>query len=287
MRSFPTRIFPELIRINISLSVTLSAFAAWVVASGKVSVKSVLPLTGIFLLACGASALNQIQEKEQDIKMNRTKGRPVPSGKLSPNQAFLIVFLLMFSGVVILASGFYWTCLILGILNVLWYNGFYTWLKKRAAFAVVPGALSGVIPVFMGWSAAGGSLSDRPALLLAFFLFIWQIPHFWLLMLKYGDEYRSAGFPVMTDIFNLNQFRNIIFAWMIGATATSLLLVLSGFWLFFISKAMILGLNLGILGLFFHQLYFAKNPRYRLMFITMNAFLLLVLSLIVLEKLFP
>jgi protoheme IX farnesyltransferase len=277
---------PELIRIIISLSVTLSAFAAWVVASGKVSVKSVVPLVGIFLLACGASVLNQIQEKEQDAKMDRTKGRPIPSGKLTSQKAFLIALLLLFSGFAVLASGFYWTCVILGILNILWYNGFYTWLKKKTAFAVVPGALSGVIPVFMGWSAAGGSLTDRPALLLAFFLFIWQIPHFWLLMLKYGDEYRLAGFPVMTDIFNIYQFRNIILAWMIGATGTSLLLVLSGFWMFFLSKVMIIGLNLLILALFFYQLYFAKNPRYRLMFITMNAFLLLDLGMVVMEKFF-
>ena len=287
MRSFLTRILPELIRIIISLSVTLSAFAAWVVASGKVSVKSVVPLAGIFLLACGASVLNQIQEKEQDAKMDRTKGRPLPSGKLTSQKAFLIALLLLFSGFGILSSGYYWTCVILGILNLLWYNGFYTWLKKKTAFAVVPGALSGVIPVFMGWSAAGGSLADRPVLLLAFFLFIWQIPHFWLLMLKYGDEYRLAGFPVMTDIFNSYQFRNIIFSWMIGATGTSLLLVLSGFWIFFLSKVMILGMNLVILVLFFYQLYFAKNPRYRLMFITMNVFLFLVLSLVVLEKIFP
>jgi len=286
LHSFLNRIFPELIRIIISLSVTLSAFAAWVVASGKVSVKSVVPLAGIFLLACGASVLNQIQEKEQDAKMDRTKGRPLPSGKLTSQQAFLIALLLLFSGFGILASGYYWTCVILGILNLLWYNGLYTWLKKKTAFAVVPGALSGVIPVFMGWSAAGGSLADRPALLLAFFLFMWQIPHFWLLMLKYGDEYRLAGFPVMTDIFNIYQFRNIILSWMIGATATSLLLVLSGFWMFFLSKIMIMGLNLLILSLFFYQLCFAKNLRYRLMFIIMNVFLLLVLSLVVVEKFF-
>ena len=286
MRSFHTRIFPELIRINITLSVTLSAFTAWVAASGKVSMKSVFPLAGIFFLACSASVLNQIQEKEQDAKMDRTKGRPIPSGKLTSQQAFLIAILLLLSGFGILVSGLYWTCVILGILNILWFNGFYTWLKKKTAFAVVPGALSGVIPVFMGWSAAGGFLVDPTILLLAFFLFIWQIPHFWLLMLKYGDEYRLAGFPVMTDIFSNYQFRNIILAWMIGATGTSLLLVLSGFWMFFLSKVMIMGMNLLILILFFYQLYFARNPRYKLMFITMNAFLLVVLSLVVIEKFF-
>jgi protoheme IX farnesyltransferase len=285
LRSFLT-LFPALIRVNISLSVTLSAFAAWVVASGKVTFKPILPLAGIFLLACGASVLNQIQEKEQDAKMDRTKGRPLPSGKITFRQALLIAMILLFSGFLILAAGFYWSCIILGILNILWYNGFYTWLKMKTAFAVVPGALSGVIPVFMGWSAAGGSLSDRTVLLLAFFLFIWQIPHFWLLMLKYNEEYRSAGFPVMTGIFHEYQFRNIIFAWMIGATGTSLLLVLSGFWMFFLSKVIIMGINLLILAIFFHQFYMDKNPRYRLMFFTMNGFLLLVLSIMVAERFF-
>jgi protoheme IX farnesyltransferase len=286
LRSFLTRIFPELIRINITLFVTLSAFAAEVLVLGRISINLIYSLTGIFLLACGASVLNQVQEKEQDAKMDRTKNRPVPSERLSSQMALLIAFILFFFGFVILSSGFHWTCLILGILNILWYNGFYTWLKKKTAFAVVPGAISGVIPVFMGWSAGGGSLFDIPVLLLAFFLFIWQIPHFWLLMLKYGDEYRIAGFPVMTDIFNIRQFRNIILAWMIGATGTSLFLVFSGIWILLFSKIIILVLNLLILGFFFQQLVFSENPRYRVMFITMNAFLFVVLSLVILEKVF-
>lgn len=286
MLSFLKRILPELIRINIALSVTLSAFAAEVLASDKISIKLVSPLAGIFFLACGASVLNQLQEKEQDAKMDRTRNRPVASGNLSSKAALLIACILMFLGFGILISGRYWTCIMLGILNILWYNGFYTWLKRKTAFAVVPGALSGVIPVFMGWSAIGGSLSNPLVLLLAFFLFIWQIPHFWLLMLKYSDEYRLAGFPVMTDIFNITQFRNIILAWMIGATGTSIFLVLSGLWMFLFSKMIILGLNLLILGFFFQQLVFAGIPRYKIMFVIMNAFLLIVLSLIILERMF-
>jgi protoheme IX farnesyltransferase len=266
--------------------VTLSAFAAGVVASGHLSIKLIFPLAAIFLLACGASVLNQLQEKEQDAKMDRTKNRPIPSGRISSRMALWISFLLLFFGFLILSLGLYWTCLILGIVNILWYNGFYTWLKKKTAFAIVPGALSGVIPVFMGWSAGCGYLYDIPVLSLAFFLFIWQIPHFWLLMLKYADEYRIAGFPVMTDIFNIRQFRSIILAWMIGATGTSLFLVLSGLWIVQSSKIIIIVLNLFILALFFKQLVFLENPRYKILFITMNAFLFVVLSLIIIEKVF-
>ena len=286
MSSFQFRVLPELIRVRISLSVTLSAFAAAMLASGSISFKSLFPLAGIFLLASGASALNQVQEKDQDAKMNRTKNRPLPAGNITTAQALWVVALLMLAGFGILISGLYLVCLFLGLLNILWYNGFYTWLKKKTAFAVVPGALSGVIPVFMGWSVAGGSLTERPALLLAIFLFIWQIPHFWLLMLKYGDEYRAAGFPVMTDTFSIQQFRNIIMAWIAGATGTSMILVYSGFWLHFLPALIVLIANLIILILYFTQLYLAKKTQYRLLFIMMNGFLLLVLSLIILEKIF-
>jgi protoheme IX farnesyltransferase len=279
-------LLPGLIRINISLSVTLSAFAAWVLASGTVTAKVVLPLGAIFLLACGASVMNQVREKEEDGKMDRTKKRSLPAGKIPAQNAVLLAVLLLVSGFALLLFESLWICLLLGILNILWYNGFYTWLKKKTAFAVVPGALSGVIPVFMGWSAAGGTLDERMVLLLAFFLFMWQIPHFWLLMMKYGNEYRLAGFPVMTDLFTPSQFRNILLAWMTGAAGTSLILVLSGFWYIFLIKVSILILNVIILLLFFHQLSSRENPRYRLMFATMNGFLLIVLGLIILEKIF-
>jgi len=174
----------------------------------------------------------------------------------------------------------------LGIINILWYNGFYTWLKRKSAFAVVPGAISGIIPVFMGSTAVDGSLTNPLILILALFLFIWQIPHFWLLMLKYGDEYRLAGFPVMTDIFNINQFKNIILAWMIGATGTSLFLVGAGLWSLFWSKIIIIGLNILILGFFFQQLMFASKLRYNIMAGSMNIFLLIVLIMIILDKIF-
>jgi protoheme IX farnesyltransferase len=266
--------------------VTFSAFAAYVVASGKISKLCILPLAGIFFLACGASAMNQFQERELDAKMDRTKNRPIPSGLLSPLNAFRIALIILFIGFGMLICGKFLTCVILGVINILWYNGFYTWLKKKTAFAVVPGALSGVIPVFMGWTAGGGSLFDLPGILMAIFLFIWQIPHFWLLMLKNGDEYHFAGYPIMTDIFSMNQFRNIIFAWVIGATGTSFLLVLSGFWIFCSSIVVVICMNLIILSLFFYQLYLAQTPKYRLLFISMNIFLILVLILMVIERFF-
>jgi len=280
------RILPELIRINITLSVTLSACAAEFLVSEKISINLIFPLAAIFLIACGASVLNQFQERKQDAIMNRTRNRPLPSGRLSPQKSLLICILLLVSGFGILITKHYWVCFILGIINILWYNGFYTWLKKKSAFAVVPGAISGIIPVFMGSTAVNGPLTNTLILILALFLFIWQIPHFWLLMLKYEDEYRLAGFPVMTDRFDIDQFKNIILAWMIGATGTSLFLVGSGLWILLWSKIIIIGLNILILGFFFQQLMFAAKLRYKILAGIMNTFLLIVLILIILDKIF-
>jgi protoheme IX farnesyltransferase len=266
--------------------VTLSACAAEFLVSEKISINLIFPLVAIFLIACGASVLNQFQERKQDSMMNRTKNRPIPTGRLSPQKSLLISVLLLVSGFGILITKHYWICFMLGIINILWYNGFYTWLKRKSAFAVVPGAISGIIPVFMGSTAVDGSLTNPLILILALFLFIWQIPHFWLLMLKYGDEYKLAGFPVMTDIFNNNQFKNIILAWMIGATGTSLFLVGAGLWSLFWSKIIIIGLNILILGFFFQQLMYASKLRYNIMAGSMNIFLLIVLIMIILDKIF-
>ncbi|MCX6244255.1 MAG: UbiA family prenyltransferase [Bacteroidetes bacterium] len=285
MHSFPIRSIPGLIRINVSLAVTLSAFASWVVASGKVTTEAILPVLAIFLLASGASALNQVQEKEQDAKMFRTRSRPIPSGKITSLQALILAGILLLSGFIVLAIESPLICFLFGLLNVAWYNGFYTWLKRKTAFAVVPGALTGVIPVMIGWTAGGGSVSDHTLLMLALFLFMWQIPHFWLLMLKYDGEYRSAGFPVMTETFSNSQFRNIIMAWFIGATGTSLLLVGYGFWKFLLPSLLIMCMNILLLVMVFGQLYYAKNLHYRLLFASMNGFLLLVLGLLVIERL--
>jgi len=218
------RVFLELGKVKITFAVALTTITGYLLAGGSFDTGLILPTAGIFLLACGSSAINHFQEREQDRKMERTRTRPIPSGRISPLGALLFAFLLSAAGSYVLYAGSGMLSMQLGLLALIWYNVIYTPLKKRTAFAVVPGAVIGSIPPLVGWVAAGGQLSDPRALFMAFFFFIWQVPHFWLLMLKYGEEYTAAGFPSITKIYSARQIKNITFIWIVATAVSTLML---------------------------------------------------------------
>src|SRR5574338_1116718 len=125
--------------------------------------------------------------------MKRTRNRPIPSGKISPENALKIAVTLLIAGATMIYAGSGLLALGLGLLNLLWYNAIYTKLKKVNPLAIIPGSLVGAIPPAVGWVAAGGSISDPRILIISSFFFIWQIPHFWLLLLVLDKDYETAG----------------------------------------------------------------------------------------------
>jgi len=222
------KVILELGKVRITIAVTLSTLTGYILATGKIDTGIILPSLGIFLLACGSSAINHYQEREMDAKMKRTAHRPIPSGRISPNGALIVALIFVFSGSYLLYKGSGFLGLQLGILALIWYNAIYTPLKRRTAFAVIPGAVIGAIPPVVGWVAGGGKLLDPEALMLAFFFFIWQVPHFWILLLKYGDEYEKAGYPTLSRKFSTEQIKKITFVWTTALIVTSFLLPLYG-----------------------------------------------------------
>jgi len=218
------RIFLELSKVKITFAVALTTITGYLLAGGSFDFGLILPTIGIFLLACGSSAINHYQERDQDLKMERTRNRPIPSGRISPAGALVFAFMLSAAGSYLLYLGSGMLGMQLGLLALIWYNVIYTPLKKKTAFAVVPGAVIGSIPPLVGWVSAGGQLSDPRALFMAFFFFIWQVPHFWLLMLKYGEEYTKAGFPSITSIYTSRQIKNITFIWILATAVSTLML---------------------------------------------------------------
>lgn len=218
----------ELSKVRITFAVALTTITGYVLASGRFDEWLILPTLGIFILACGSSALNHYQERDQDARMKRTENRPIPSGRISAAGAliFAILLIVIGSGLIYAGSGF--LAMQLGILALIWYNAVYTPLKKRTAFAVVPGSVIGAIPPMVGWVAGGGRLDDPRAWIIAFFFFIWQVPHFWLLLLKFGKEYEKAGFPSITSIYTDKQIKNTTFIWTMATAVTALMLPVFG-----------------------------------------------------------
>ena len=218
----------EINKVRITIFVMFTTMAGYLLVSHSFNTGIILPTIGIFILACGSAALNHYQDRDKDILMERTKNRPIPSGKISPNLVLLISFSEIALGTYIIYIGSNFLAAQLGLLAMIWYNFIYTPLKRRTAFAVVPGSVIGAIPPVVGWVAAGGSLTDPNLLILAFFFFIWQVPHFWLLMLKYGKEYEAAGYPSITSTIGKDQIKRATFMWTAATAVTALMIITSG-----------------------------------------------------------
>jgi heme o synthase len=219
------KILTELTKISITIFVTITTVFGFISFGGIIDPVSLFYTTiGILFLACGSAAINHYQEKGTDGLMDRTKGRPIPSGRITPGNALAAALILVFSGSVMLAFGGGLLALGLGLLNLIWYNGIYTPLKKINPLAIIPGSLVGAIPPMVGWVAAGGSLADPQIWIIAFFFFIWQIPHFWLLLLVLSKDYEQAGFPTLTKIFSHQQLARITYVWIVATIVTGFLI---------------------------------------------------------------
>jgi protoheme IX farnesyltransferase len=223
------KILLELTKFRISLFSTLSTFLGLILARQALSVDFMFPILGVFFLASGACGLNQYQERNHDPLMERTHRRPIPSKRLSPSTALKISLGFLFFGSILLYIGAHWSAVGLGLFAVFWYNGVYLFLKRKSAFAAIPGALIGAIPPFLGWISGKGSFSLDPQILaISFFFFIWQVPHFWLLLLKVDQDYEKAGLPSLTRIMTRTQLSRMTFVWIVAAAVTCMMIPLFG-----------------------------------------------------------
>lgn len=182
---------------------------------------------GTALLAAGGSALNQVMERERDRLMERTRFRPVAAGDLPPGRATGAACLLMCAGLLWLGGRGDGFLLLLAGGSLVWYLAVYTPLKGRTVLALPLGALCGAVPPLIGWCLAGGSANDHRILLVAGVMFLWQIPHFWLLQRRHRDEYRAARIP-FCDISRQSRYAPLLPLWVASLAAAALLLPLFG-----------------------------------------------------------
>jgi protoheme IX farnesyltransferase len=210
------------------IPVSLTGFTGFFVFDPRLSA-NIFYITGaILLLSVAASVLNQLQETQIDIKMNRTMNRPLPLGNITKRHAIIFFLLCLISGTFILFTAGNILAAIIGLITIFWYNIIYTYAKRITAFAVVPGAITGALPPLIGWVAAGGGVWDRPIIFLEFLFFTGQIPHFWLMILKYGEEYKKAGMPSLIEVFSTNQINRLTFIWAVSSVFAAIFLCYFG-----------------------------------------------------------
>ena len=154
-------------------------------------------LIGTFCISAGSLSLNQVQELENDQLMERTQSRPLVKGVFSRDTGVMISIGLMFGGLAMLFLVNPRT-FIIGLSIIVMYNGFYTlYWKKKWMFAAVPGAVPGALPGVLGFSAVNANIFGATSVYLFLVMFLWQMPHFWSLAIKFSDDYARGKFPVL------------------------------------------------------------------------------------------
>ncbi|MCL4558314.1 MAG: UbiA family prenyltransferase [Deltaproteobacteria bacterium] len=222
------RLFIELSKVRIALLAAFSAAAGFVAAAGRLSSGIIAPVSGIFFLACGALSLNQYQERYTDALMDRTRSRPLPSGRVKPVTVISFSLLCIAAGFLLLFFfvGLWTACT--GLFAVFWYNAVYLLIKRRNAFASIPGSITGAVPPLAGFEAGGGHVTDPRLLVLMVFMVVWQIPHFWLIVMKYGKDYEKARLPSLSRVFTKRQLSRITFLWVASTAMISFMMPLYG-----------------------------------------------------------
>ena len=154
-------------------------------------------LAGVYGVSSGSFAVNQAQEWKIDQWMPRTQKRPIVSGAYSPLQAYLLGVVLILSGLLVMLLLNTFTAF-LALLTVIFYNGFYTlYWKQKWTFGAVPGAIPGAMPVVLGYSVNRGDIFSPECLYLFTIMFLWQMPHFWCLAIRFKEDYQRGGIPVL------------------------------------------------------------------------------------------
>jgi heme o synthase len=188
--------FKEITKAGLAISVLFSSIAGYLLGFSSLfpfswSVLVMLTIGG-YCMVGASNAFNQVIEKDLDALMDRTKNRPIPSGRMSVNTALLIASLLTIIGLVLLYMINPKTAMF-GAISIFLYTCIYTPLKLKTPLSVFVGAFPGAIPFMLGWVAATGNFGIEAGTLFLI-QFFWQFPHFWAIGWFLYEDYEKAGF---------------------------------------------------------------------------------------------
>lgn len=273
----------RLIKFILSGAVGLSACIGYSLSNSSISDFRVLKcFAGVFLMAAGASVLNQYLEKKTDSLMERTKSRPIPAGEISPKYALIYSIILSLTGTTILLYLNIWA-MVLGILNLIIYDFVYTPLKYKTSLCLIPGGLVGGIPPLIGWFVAGESSVSLSIIYLSGFMFLWQIPHFIILNLKYSSDYDRAGIISVASVIGISKVKLIALIWFISSAMLTFFFPLAGIISSKIRIYLLLILNASLI-IIFILLLFNKASTLKITNLIIHLYIFLLFIIILSER---
>lgn len=240
---------------------------------------------GIFLLAMGGATLNSLQEVDADRSMKRTGNRPlvrrVVSRKFAGIQSVILIvvgltFLRLFSDMIL--------PVILGVMSLILYNGVYTRLKQKTILAIFPGAVCGAMPPLIGFAVAGGDPLSYTALLVFVLLFLWQVPHFCLVLLRHRDDYLNSKQPSFIKLLSERGVRWLSCAWIMGLALVMMLFSVTLEMISSFAKVAIIISAFGFLLVTSYQLLVKATPSYVTVFFCLNCMLLSHMMLVAWDR---
>jgi protoheme IX farnesyltransferase len=182
-------------------------------------------LAGGTMAAGSANAINCYLDRDIDEVMKRTRRRPLPAHRVSPEQALRFGFVLGAISYLFLSIAVNVLAASLALSAIAFYVFVYTmWLKRTTTQNIVIGGAAGAVPALVGWAAVTGTIG-LPAIVLFAIVFVWTPPHFWALAMRYSDDYAAAGVPMLPSVRGAAETRRQILIYSVGLFATTLALI--------------------------------------------------------------
>lgn len=235
----------ELFKLRLSWAVLAATWITYYIAPGLFSwAHFLLSAFLILALVSGANALNMFLEQISDAKMERTMGRPLPSGRLEAGTVFAIGISLSLSSIMAIAVYINYLTALIATISFILYVWVYTPLKAKTHLALLIGAVPGAMPAVMGWTAKSNSLEPSVWIFFAI-LFLWQIPHFHAITLFRASEYANAGLKVLPNITGVRNTQFTMLRYTTLLLMSSALIYLVGIaGVFYLSVSLLLGCGL-------------------------------------------
>ena len=266
----------QLLKPRVMSLVVFTGVAGLLLAPG--SIHPFIALTAILCIAVGsgaAGAINMWYERDIDILMDRTKGRPLPQGKIQPGEALGFGVTLAIGSVIVMYTLVnFWAAFYL-MTAILFYVFVYTiWLKRLTPQNIVIGGAAGALPPVIGWAAVMNETSLFPWVLFGI-VFLWTPPHFWALALDKQEDYRHANIPMLPLIVGTEKTKNHILVYILLLFFLTLFPAYSGdLGIFYGISALVLGLIFLGFGV---KLKYSQDPKYGLRVFFYSIFYLFLL----------